>query len=183
VRSFLHKSNFSDYFKIWWVVSGRRPFAEGFSPTVATVEPFFSFPSAHRVKSAIADAMVGESPSAKHCLPCDYLTIQIKIPLKYYVYFNFIFVHFMLIMDNETQNSVAITDTRLRTNCCTLSSSRILNNAPLFFCGKHGIHRNSNSMSSMFKNKGATVGIQARVEHCHTILCSLHSLYKNGKIK
>jgi hypothetical protein len=51
---------------------GWRSFAEGFSPTVATVEPFFQFLSAHWVKSAIADAMVGESSSAKHCLPCDY---------------------------------------------------------------------------------------------------------------
>ncbi|MDR1484861.1 MAG: hypothetical protein LBT09_08575 [Planctomycetaceae bacterium] len=36
---------------------GRRPFAEGFSSMVATIEPFFQFPSAHRVKSAIADAI------------------------------------------------------------------------------------------------------------------------------
>jgi hypothetical protein len=33
------------------------PFAEGFSPTVATVEPVFPFPSVNRVKSAIADAI------------------------------------------------------------------------------------------------------------------------------
>jgi hypothetical protein len=37
----------------------------------------------------------------------------------------------------------------------------------------------------MFKNKGAIVGIQARVENCHTIgvWCSTHFLGKNGKIK
>jgi hypothetical protein len=39
------------------VILERRPFAEGFSPTVATVEPFFPFPSVNRVKSAIANAM------------------------------------------------------------------------------------------------------------------------------
>jgi hypothetical protein len=35
--------------------------------------------------------------------------------------------------DYEAQNNVAITDLRLRTNRCALSSARISNNAPLFF--------------------------------------------------
>jgi hypothetical protein len=48
---------------------GRQPFAEGFSPTIATVEPFFQFPSANRGKSAIADVTVSESPLAKSRLP------------------------------------------------------------------------------------------------------------------
>jgi hypothetical protein len=38
-------------------------------PKVAMVDLVFPFLSVHRVKSAIADAMAGESPSAKHGLP------------------------------------------------------------------------------------------------------------------
>jgi hypothetical protein len=65
--------------------------------------PVFQFPSAHRVKSAIADAMVGESPSAKHCLP---LTIQTKIPLidyKYNIMYRKVFT------PNEQDNSIPLT--------------------------------------------------------------------------
>jgi hypothetical protein len=48
------------------------PFAEGFSPTVATFDPVFPFLSVNRVKSAIAGAMAGENPLAKHWLSLNY---------------------------------------------------------------------------------------------------------------
>jgi hypothetical protein len=40
---------------------------------------------------------------------------------------------------------------------------------PYFFMSNVEGTETRNSMSFMFKNKGATVGIQARVDHCHTI--------------
>jgi hypothetical protein len=58
--------------------------------------------------------------------------------------------------DYEAQNSVAITDMRLRTDHCALSSARIYNNAPLFFFVRNIESTEAqNSVFSVFKNKGA----------------------------
>jgi hypothetical protein len=71
------------------------------------------------------------------------------IPFAVTVYFYFVrFVSIMDYRDYEVQNSVAITDMRLRTNRCALSSARIYNNVPLFFAE---VTETGNSLSSVLK--------------------------------
>jgi hypothetical protein len=59
-------------------------------------------------------------------------------------------------MDYESPNSVAITDMRLRTSSCALSSSGFLTTRPYFLSENVESTETRNSMSSMLKNKGAS---------------------------
>jgi hypothetical protein len=62
-------------------------------------------------------------------------------------------------MLQKSTNRIDLTDTRLRINCCALSSRKVFLPAPLFLSREDTEFRISVSSAFLMKNKGALLGI------------------------